>query len=94
MREQAADRYEIVIEETAVPQGRLRNVLAFISNLVMMRDRVHTPSGMIVTVVDRQTGHEGFRHVSVVGDDDGLVESIERDLAAMSAVEFADVWVS
>lgn len=93
MNTRASDVYEVVIDESALPKRLLRTVFVFVTNLFTMGSGPMNPGGRTITAVNKQTGEELFRHVEMLGDDEGgLLEGINRDIATMSADEFAKVW--
>ena len=92
----ASDVYEIVLEQTASPKQWFRTALTVVLNLaatLTMSDGPVNPGGQIISVRNKQTGEELFRHIEDMGDDEGhLLHGIENDLATMTAEEFASSW--
>lgn len=92
----ARDVYEIVTQETSGPKSWLRTAFALVDNvlsMISMGPATQNPGGMILSIRDRATGAEVFRHVEDMGDDDGhLLRGIQQDLETMTATEFATRW--
>lgn len=93
----ASDVYEIVTQETSGPKGWIRSTFTLVDSLlsmVSMGPSDQNPGGTIVSVRDKLTGEEVFRHVEDMGDDDHhLVDDVQRDLAGMTAKDFSARWV-
>ncbi len=87
----ASDVYEIVVHQTGSPNSRLRNGLQFVARL--FGTGAADPHSVILSIVHQETGHELFRHIEDLGDDDGhMLADIERDLASMTVEEFELAW--
>ncbi len=93
MNDPAIGVYEIVLEETSTSKKWFRSLLDLIMGLLSLGDAPVNPGAMIISVVNKDTGDEVFRYVEEMGDDeDHLLHDIERDLASMTADEFAATW--
>jgi hypothetical protein len=93
--EPAGDVYEIVVEETASHKTLLRSALTFVVGTRTMRSRSMDTGGMIISVLNKESGEEIFRHIEeMASDEDPLLVGIRKDLASMTAKEFAARWRS
>ncbi len=91
----AADIYRIELHDTAGKPSLVRTALLSLIRVFRKRPNAEGPAGMIISVVNKETGDELFRHIEDIGDDEGhLLDGIERDLASMTADEFAARWGS
>lgn len=82
-----------MVEQAAAPKRFLRSITVLLTNLLSMGDGPTNPGGRILRVVDRRSGADLFRHIETIGEDHpDMLQALERDLATMSADEFAKVW--
>lgn len=89
----ASEVYEIVFEDASGPKSWFRSALVLIVGVFTMGSSPANPGGAIISVRERESGNEIFRHIESPGDDEGhLLNGIEQDLAAMTAADFAARW--
>ena len=89
----ASDVYELVTESVGGPKSWLRMLFVLFDNLISMGGGPQNPGGMVLSVRERATGTEVFRHIEDMGDDEGhLLHGIQDDLATMTAAEFKTRW--
>ena len=95
MSEPAGDVYEVVVEETANHKTLLRSALTFVVGTRTMRSRSMDTGGMIISVINKESGEELFRHIEeMASDEDPLLVKIRNDLSSMTAEEFAVRWTT
>jgi len=84
----AADVYELVVEEVGSPKKR-----SFFARVWPGRAQTE-PGGVIITVLQRSTRQEVFRHIDDGDADEGhVLADIQNDLNTMTASDFAETWV-
>lgn len=89
----AADVYDVVVEDPREPRSRFATAGAALMGLFTGGSAPTNTGGMILSVVRKGDGVELFRHIEDFGDDeDQLLEGIRKDLASMTADEFATRW--
>lgn len=95
MNEAASDVYEINTESTSKRKRVKGWIGVLISNFMAMGQGIANPGGRIISVRNKTTGVELFRHIEGFGDDDAaLLGDITNDLETMTADEFAQTWVT
>lgn len=86
----AGDVYEITTDTVAVPTNWLRQVF---QKFTRVGSHSQLSGAVVLSVQERLTGTEVFRHIEEAGDDeDHVLPVIQRDLAQMTAAEFKARW--
>lgn len=95
MTRPAADVFQVALHETGGRASWFQIVRLFVTDLFTRRGGAAAGGGLIISVMNTETGDELFRHIEDMGDDDGhLLERIQQDLGALTADEFAARWGS
>jgi len=94
MSQPASDVYEIITETPSGQATRFRSAVDRLVAWFGLSSPAVVSGGLILSVVRKDTGHEVFRHIEEIDDDeDHLFDGIQKDLATMTAAQFQARWV-